>query len=300
MFSENQSKIGVIGLGLIGNRVAKNLREANCHVYVWNRSPKTEPNFLGSPAEIADVADVIQIFIRNGADLVEVVEKMKDHISSRHVIINHATVDPESTRIAANIVADAHGAFLDAPFTGSKMAAEKGALVYYVGGDPTVLDRVRPLLEISAKEILYLGDIGEATILKIVTNMITASTVEVLAEALALTRANGIDTAKLAQALEHNACGSTLTAMKLPTLIAEDYDTHFSLDNMFKDAQFALDLAKNQGLDLPALSTTANVMFNTIQSGFGDKDFSVIGERFSAFNASNSETRGDGLDGDEN
>lgn len=280
MFTDNQNKVGVIGLGIIGNRVAKNLREANCHVYVWNRSPKTEPNFLGSPREIADAVDVIQIFVRNGQDLVEVVEKMKEGITSRHVIINHATVDPESTHTAANIVAEAHGAFLDAPFTGSKLAAEKGALVYYVGGDPEVVDRVRPLLEISAKEILFLGEIGEATILKIVTNMITASTVEVLAEALALTRAKGIDPDKLAKAINHNACGSTLSAMKLPSLIAGDYEAHFSLNNMFKDSQFALDLAKEQGLELPALSTTANVMFNSIQSGGGDDDFSVIGKRF--------------------
>lgn len=282
MFSENQNKVGLIGLGIIGKRVANTLRAANCHVYVWNRSPKTEPNFLGSPAEIADVADVIQIFIRNGEDLVEVIEKMSGHITSRHVIINHATVDPESTQKAATLVADAHGAFLDCPFTGSKMAAEKGALVYYVGGDPTVLDRVRPLLEISSKEILYLGEIGEATLLKIITNMITASTVEVLAEALALTRANGIDPDKLAQALAHNACGSALTAMKLPTLVSGDYAPHFSLDNMFKDAQFALDLAKNQGLELPSLSTAANVMFNGIQNGDGQEDFSVIGKRFNS------------------
>lgn len=289
MFSENQHKVGVIGLGIIGSRVAKNLREADCHTYVWNRSPKTEPNFLGSPAEVAQVAEIVQVFVRNGEDLVEVVEKMKEEITSRHVIINHATVDPEATRVAADIVAEAHGAFLDVPFTGSKMAAEKGALVYYVGGDPAVLDRVRPVLEISAKEILHLGDIGEATILKIVTNMITASTVEVLAEALALTRANGIDPAKLVEALEHNACGSPLIAMKLPTLIAGDYETHFSLDNMFKDAQFALDLAKSQQLDLPALSTTANVMFKAAQSGSGDQDFSVIGSRFSPFEESQEE-----------
>lgn len=289
MFSDNQHKVGVIGLGIIGSRVAKNLREADCHTYVWNRSPKTEPNFLGSPAEVAQVAEVIQIFVRNGEDLVEVIEKMKDQITSRHVIINHATVDPESTQKASGIVSAAEGAFLDAPFTGSKLAAEKGALVYYVGGDSAVLDRVRPVLEISAKEVLMLGDVGEATILKIVTNMITASTVEVLSEALALTRANGIEPEKLAEALEHNACGSTLTAMKLPTLIAGDYEAHFSLDNMFKDAQFALDLAKRQDLDLPALSTTANVMYNSIQAGSGDKDFSVIGERFAASGESRSE-----------
>ncbi len=289
MFSENQHKVGVIGLGIIGSRVAKNLREADCHTYVWNRSPKTEPNFMGSPAEVAQVADIVQIFVRNGEDLVEVVGKMKDEITSRHVIINHATVDPEATRAAAAIVDEVQGSFLDVPFTGSKVAAEKGALVYYAGGDSSVLDRVRPVLEISAREILYLGDIGDATILKIVTNMITASTVEVLAEALALTRANGIDPEKLGEALGQNACGSPLTAMKLATLIAGDYEPHFSLDNMFKDAQFALDLAKTQGLDLPALSTTANVMFKSVQAGSGGKDFSVIGKRFSVTGESESE-----------
>ncbi|NOX98304.1 MAG: NAD(P)-dependent oxidoreductase [Verrucomicrobia bacterium] len=289
MFSENQHKVGVIGLGIIGSRVAKKLREADCHTYVWNRSPKTEPNFMGSPAEVAQVADIVQIFVRNGDDLVEVVGKMKDQITSRHVIINHATVAPEATRAAAAIVDEAQGSFLDMPFTGSKVAAEKGALVYYAGGDISVLDRVRPVLEISAREILHLGDIGEATILKIVTNMITASTVEVLAEALTLTRANGIDPEKLGEALQHNACGSPLTAMKLPTLIAGDYEPHFSLDNMFKDAQFALDLAKSQNLDLPALSTTANVMFKSTQAGCGDKDFSVIGKRFSASGELNTE-----------
>lgn len=280
MPTEDQRKVGVIGLGIIGSRVAKQLREAGWHTYVWNRSPKMEPNFLGSPDEVAQAANFVQIFVRNGSDLVEVVEKMKGSITAGHVIVNHATVDPSSTKTAAGIVAAAQGAFLDAPFTGSKLAAENGALVYYVGGDPAVLERVRPALEISAKQILHLGAVGEATILKIATNMVTASTVEVLAEALALTRANGIDPNKLAAALEHNACGSPLTAMKLPGLVAGEYQPHFSLDNMFKDSQFALDLAKEAQLDLPALSTTASVMFKSIQAGHGDKDFSVIGKRF--------------------
>lgn len=280
MPTEDQRKVGVIGLGIIGSRVANQLRQAGWHTYVWNRSPKMEPNFLGSPEEVAQAAKLVQIFVRNGGDLIEVVEKMKDSITADHIIVNHATVDPAATETAAGIVAEAHGAFLDAPFTGSKVAAKNGALVYYVGGDPAVLERVRPALEISAKQILHLGAVGEATILKIATNMITASTVEVLAEALALTRANGIDPAKLAVALENNACGSPLTAMKLPTLVAGDFQPHFSLDNMFKDSQFALDLAKEAQLDLPALSTTASVMFKSIQAGHGDKDFSVIGKRF--------------------
>lgn len=280
MFNENAEKVGVIGMGIIGSRVAETLRNNGAHVYVWNRTPRPIPNFLSSPAEIAQLAEVIQIFVSNGEALLEVVANLKERIGPKHVIINHATVDPDSTRQAAAMVAETEGAFLDCPFTGSKLAAEKGALVYYVGGDPKVLERVHHLLEISAKEILYFGEVGNATVLKIATNMISAATVEVLAEAYALTAASGIDPAKLGEALEHNACASALTAMKMPTILAGDYEPHFSLKNMFKDAQIALNLANEKAIDLPALSTTASVMFKTMQKGHGEADYSVLANNY--------------------
>ena len=143
-----------------------------------------------------------------------------------------------------------------------------------------VLEKVTPVLEVTSKEILYLGRVGEATVLKIATNMITATTVEVLSEAYGLVTAAGINPDSLAQAIEHNACGSALTEMKLPTMIERDYEPHFSLKNMFKDAQYALSLGKSLGVDLPAASTTANIMFRALKNDLGEKDFSVIAERF--------------------
>lgn len=280
MFNENAEKVGVIGMGIIGSRVAEYLRSNGSHVYVWNRTPRPIPNFLSSPAEIAQLAEVIQIFVSNGEALLEVIGNLRERITKKHVIINNSTVDPESTRQAAAIVAEAEGAYLDCPFTGSKLAAEKGALVYYVGGDPKALERARNVLEISAKEILYFGGVGDATLLKIATNMISAATVEVLSEAYALAASAGIDPAKLAQAIEHNACSSALTTMKMPSIIAQDYDPHFSLKNMFKDAQIALNFANEKGIDLPALSTTASVMFKTMQKGHGEQDFSVLAHNY--------------------
>lgn len=280
MFSDKPPKVGVLGLGIIGSRVADSLRNANAHVYVWSRSPKPEPNFLSSPSEVAQLADVIQIFVTNGEALLEVLTALEDKITRKHVIINNSTVDPLSTAKAAQLVENAGGSFLDCPFTGSKLAAEKGALVYYVGGDKKLLEQVRHILEISAKEILHVGGAGDATVLKIATNMITSTTVQVLSEAYALTRACGIEPEKLAEAVENNACGSALTAMKLPTIIAEDYEPHFSLQNMFKDAQFALNLANQKKVDLPALSTTASIMFKSMQRGYGEEDFSVIARNY--------------------
>lgn len=280
MQNDKVEKVGVIGLGIIGSRVAATLRESGRQVYVWNRTPKPEPNFLSSPEEMAKLADCIQIFVANGEALVEVVTAMKDSLSKRHTLINNCTADPDSVVAAYQIAKEAGATFLDAPFTGSKEAAAKGALVYYVGGDPAAVESARPILETSSKEILYVGRVGEATVLKLATNMISAATVEVLSEAFGLVSSAGIDPSRLADAIEHNACGSTLTGMKLPTMIEGDFETHFSLKHMFKDAQYALSLGKRLGIEMPALSTTASVMFKTMQKGHGEADYSVLAQKY--------------------
>lgn len=277
---ESKEKVGVIGLGIIGTRVAENLRSSGRHVYVWSRSPKPIANFLSSPAELAQLTEVIQIFVTDGKALLEVVEGLAEKLTKKHILINNSTSDPESVVDAYQVTREKGASFLDAPFTGSRLAAEKGALVYYVGGDPRLLERVRPLLEVSAKEILHLGRVGEASVLKIATNMISASTMQALAESYGLIAAAGIDPDRFATALEHNGCRSPLLEMKLPAVMKEDFEPHFSLNNMFKDSRFALDLGKRLGVELPLSTTTANVMFRSIQKGNGEADFSVLAKRF--------------------
>ena len=274
------NKAGIIGLGIVGSRVAKNLRSAGVHTYVWSRSPKPEPNFLGSATEVAKLAPFVQIFVRNGHDLLEVVQAMLPALTPEHIITNCATVDLESTHQAAALVQETGAAFLDCPFTGSKDAAEAGALNYYVGGDVETLERARPLLEHSSANIVPIGEIGQATIVKIATNMVTATTVQVLSEALAVCANHGVAPETFQMAVENNACNSKVAGMKLPAMIAGNYEPHFSLNNMFKDSQFALTLAKAVGVDIPALATTAGSMYQTIKAGHGEEDFCSIFTRF--------------------
>ncbi len=278
---DNQEAVGVIGQGIIGSRVAECLRKADREVYVWSRTPKPLPNFLGSPAEVVALADVVQIFVGDSEALREVVAAIKDRLEPRHTIIANGTFDPATVVEIYQSIRETGAAFLDCPFTGSRLAAEAGALVYYVGGDAQVLERVRPVLEASAKSILHLGRIGEAALIKIATNMISAATVGVLAEAYGLVVKAGVDPAKLAEALEENACRSPLVAMKLPGILAGDYEPHFSLKHMFKDAQYALNLGKQLGVAQPVLSTTASVMYKAIQNGKGELDYSVVAEPYS-------------------
>ncbi|MFN0080062.1 MAG: NAD(P)-dependent oxidoreductase [Prosthecobacter sp.] len=271
--------VGVLGLGIIGSRVADNLRKAGHEVFVWSRSARPVPNFLASPREVAEAAGIIQIFVRDSAALLEALNDMRPALKAGHLIMNHATVSKKATLEAAKLVESTGAAFLDAPFTGSKMAAQNGKLCYYIGGSDLMLERAKPVLEASSAKILPLGGVGDAMVLKIVTNLVSAVIVEAVAEAAAITKANGIPLERLHEALESNANYSTLIGMKLPAIIKSDFEAHFSLRNMLKDADFARELAAAAKLNVPAIDCTATAMRNALEAGKGDLDFSVIGDR---------------------
>jgi len=271
-----RKNVGVIGLGIIGSRVAAGLRAAGFQVYVWNRSAKPAPNFLGSPAEIAESAEIIQIFVADAQALFDVVEAMSEALTPKHVVVCNATVGPEAVLEAAQLV-EARGAqFLDAPFTGSKIAAEKRQLVYYVGGPEPAFLRVRPILELTSKSIIRMGEIGHASTIKVVTNMISAVTVQVLAEALSIVQKAGLEPELLAAAIEQNACRSGVIDLKLPKMISGDYEAHFSLKHMFKDVQLGIHMANALDIEIPATTVTAGVMYGALNQGWGDLDFSAL------------------------
>ncbi|SKB06903.1 3-hydroxyisobutyrate dehydrogenase [Prosthecobacter debontii] len=272
------SSIGVLGLGIIGSRVAENLRQAGHQVHVWSHTARAVSGALPTPKAVAEAAQVIQIFVRDSEALLTALREMQSALGTQHIILNHATVSKAATLEAARLCQEAGAAFLDAPFTGSKMAAQNAKLVYYIGGSMEVLDRVRPILEVTSTNILPLGDIGDATVLKIVTNLVTSITVQAVAEAAAITHSQGIPLPQLLTALQNNANYSTLIGMKLPSIIANDFEAHFSLRNMLKDADFARELAVAGDLATPALDCTAEAMRAGVEAGQGDLDFCVIGQ----------------------
>lgn len=274
-----KQNVGVLGLGIIGSRVAENLRKAGHEVFVWSRTARAVPNFLASAREVAEAAGVIQIFVRDSAALLEAIADMKPALNAGHLVMNHSTVSKKATLEAAKLVEDAGASFLDAPFTGSKMAAQNGKLCYYIGGSEVLLERAKSVLEASAAKILPLGGVGDAMVLKIVTNLVSSVIVEAVAEAAAITKANSIPLERLHEALEGNANYSTLIGMKLPAIIKKDFEPHFSLRNMLKDADFARELAAEAQINAPALDCTASAMRKGVKEGKGDLDFSVIGDR---------------------
>lgn len=268
--------VAVLGLGIIGSRCAQQLLDAGHHVRSWNRSPKDFKHSRPSAADASNGADLVTFYLKDGHAVKEVFESIRSVLSPEQLVINHSTIDLESTRWLAEQCRTIGCAFLDAPFTGSKVAAGHGELVYYVGGDANTLNLARPVLEATSKEIKHLGPVGSATVIKLATNLISASTVQALSEALAITQAYGVDAEVLTDAVASNACGSTLAKMKLPSMATGDYDTHFSLENMLKDSRFAIQLAEEAKLSTPGLTATSKAMDSACKKGHDQLDFSAL------------------------
>src|SRR5262245_35541467 len=203
------TNIGVVGLGIIGRGIAGHLRRKGFSVFVWNRSPRPVPNFVGSLAELAGLCNYIQIFVSDDDALLQSVEQLSEKLTPRHVIFAHSTVAPDSMRAAADIVERRGARFVEGCLTGSKGAAEEGELGYYVGGRDEPLRESRPILEASGKEIVHIGPVGQASAIKVATNMITAATIQASAEALALVQAQGLPLEKFVEAMQVNASYSS-------------------------------------------------------------------------------------------
>ena len=280
MVKSQKTSVGVIGLGIIGSRVATALRRAGHSVFVWSRSPQAEPNFLASAWEVAESSDIIQLFVRDGAALLEVIREMGSAFRESHIVMNHATVGPAETLEAARLVKERGASFLDAPFTGSRDAADEGNLVYYVGGEEAVLERASRVLEASAKAILVMGGVGSATYVKVATNMICAAQIEALAEALALLDRGGVALVRLSEAMEYNVANSAAISAKLPLMFSGDFDPRFSVKNMLKDLQIALRSVEGKGIDLPTTAATAGALMGAVQSGWGDDDFASLARHY--------------------
>jgi 3-hydroxyisobutyrate dehydrogenase-like beta-hydroxyacid dehydrogenase len=281
MSHANRKNIGVIGLGIIGRGIAGNLRRKGFPVYVWNRSPRSVPNFVGSPGEVAEICNYIQIFVSDDDALLQTVEQLTGKLTPRHLVLAHSTVAPDSMRAAAEIVERRKAQFVEAPFTGSKVAAEKGELVFYVSGNDAALREARPILQASSKDIIEIGPaIGQASAIKIATNMITAASVQATAEALALVRALGLPLEKFAEAMRSNASQSATLAMKLPKMLNRDFEPHFSVKHMLKDIQIANQIGLSHYLDLGVTAAARNQLLEQMHWGHGDDDYSVVARKY--------------------
>ena len=274
------SKVAVLGLGIIGSRASARLLDAGWNVACWNRTPKGVAGETTSPAEAAERAAVVSIYLKDAPALREVAGRIGEVLQPGQVLLNHSTLDLETTKWLEEFCLARECRFLDAPFTGSKLAAASGQLVYYIGGDPALADGLEPFLSVTSKSRLYCGPVGSATIVKLATNLISACTVQAMAESLAITTLHGVPAECLVKAVSENVSSSTLATMKFPLMISGDFETHFSLSNMGKDSRYMLALAEAAGVETPAIAAVSRRMAELAADGLGELDFSVVAKPY--------------------
>ena len=239
----------ILGLGIIGSRSADQILAAGFALKTWNRTPpNNRPDYVSDPCAAAAEASVIVSYLRDEVAVREVFERIRPSIHAGQTFINHSTVDPTTTNWLAQQCQRLDCGFLDAPFTGSRDAAAEGNLSYYVAGPSQLLEQHRQLLEATSKNILYLGEAPAATIVKITTNLVTASAIQALTEALEISRRHGVDPRAWHEAAKINGCYAGVHAMKIPSLIENDFTPHFSAENMAKDTLYASQLADAVGI----------------------------------------------------
>lgn len=268
--------VGVLGLGIIGSRVARLIAQAGHDVWVWNRTPRPVPRSVGHPSDLAGLAETLLLFVKDGPAVMTCLEQMAPALSPRHIIVNHATIAPGEARAAADFLHQRGCGFLNAPFTGSRDAASAAQLVYYTGGEPALLEKVRPILETSARTILHVGSVEAAATVKLAANLMVASITASLAEAWHLVEQAGVSGEVFQKALENNAARSGISDLKLPSILAADYEPRFSLDNMVKDINLVDSLAETAGFSSLQAKAFLAAAAPALARDLGQRDFSVI------------------------
>lgn len=273
-------KIAILGLGIIGSRCAENLVAAGHEVRSWNRTQKNLSHEVDTLEEAVHDADYISLYLKDAAAVREVLSSLAPSFKKNALLMNHSTINLETTLWLAEECEKLSLRFVDAPFTGSKMAAQDGKLVYYLAGESAACDDAEKALAATSVKTIPMGKVGNATIVKLSTNLISACVVQALAEAQAIAIKNGIPSEIFTKAVMANAGGSVLAAMKLPTMAAGEFSPHFTLDNMRKDSVYVRELAAQIGIETPAIQAVSDRLISLCKNGLGELDYSALAKPY--------------------
>ena len=288
--ASSKAKVGLIGLGLMGQPIGMNLLKAGHTLTVWNRTTSRANELVAmgaklamSPKEVATASDVLLTIVSDPPALESVLwgADGKDSgalagLKPGSTYIDSSTVSPTLARKIAAACAERKVRFLDAPVTGGDWGAKKGELVFMVGGDAAALKAVEPILGVVGKRWFHLGPNGAGQTVKLAMNMILALQVDALAEALALVTRAGLKGEDLVEVMQSSMARSGVLDIKAPNLLKGEYKPSFPLRLMHKDLGLALELANQIGVALPA-TAAARETYNYVKGATKeDLDYSAV------------------------
>ena len=274
-------RVGFIGLGIMGQGMARNLLKAGFDVTAWNRTTaKTEAlvkdgaKAAGSPAEVAAQCDVIVICVSDTPDVEAVLlgeNGVNQGVKSGALVIDCSTISPIRTREFAKTLAEKGVHMLDAPISGGSEGAAKGTLAIMVGGEADQVERAMPYLRAMGKTITHVGSNGAGQMVKLVNQILVANSMLALGEAFLFAQAGGLDLEKTLQAVEGGAAGSWTLSNRGPQVIERDWRPGFMIDLQQKDIRLILDAADELGVPVFGTSTAFHLYRSLQNRGLGSE-----------------------------
>lgn len=274
-------RIAFLGLGIMGRPMAANLVKAGHEVAVWNRTPGKQVDgarVATTPGDAANRAEVVWMCVSDTKAVEGVLfgpGGVETTIGSGAVVVDSSTISPTAERQFADRLKAKGVDYVDAPVTGSKVAAEAGSLIFMVGGDEAVLARIDPLFKAMGKQVFRMGETSKGQAAKIVMNLQIALIFEGFAEALTLAAKLGVSLESLLPLIQASMVRSGVVDYKAPFILKRDFTPNFPLKLMLKDIRLARDAAKEARVKLPGLETVEEVYEMAAEDGHQDLDYAA-------------------------
>ncbi|WP_367156180.1 NAD(P)-dependent oxidoreductase [Methylomonas sp. HYX-M1] len=277
-------KVGFIGLGAMGQGMAKNLAKGGYLQAVYNRTcskahelaTELTVTVYDSVQSLAEQSDVIFICVSADNDVMDVIDAIAATIKPGSVVIDTSTVGSNTAVRAAAALAGKQAHFLDAPVSGGVEGANKGSLAMMIGGDPAVLARVRPILECMTARIEHLGPTGSGQACKAVNQVMCAGINQAVTEALSFAQAQGLDLDKVIDVVCGGAAGNWFLQHRGKTMTQGLFKPGFKLALHHKDLLICREIAAQTGTAIPLTERTVSEYAQLMQQGYGDEDISAL------------------------
>lgn len=264
-------QVAVLGLGLIGSIWANHYRTAGRLSATWNRSPKPDLDFDSTTIErCATSAEYLHLCLYDSDSVREILKQLVPYLDASHTVIQSTTVDPVCAQECAKLVETTGARYIEAPFTGSKPAAEAHQTVYFLGANAEISSEALDLLKLLSSDRFLLGTPSQAASVKLAMNLQIVAITQALCESIHISRAAGVSDNTFFEVMKKNVAWSGLSALKEGKIRDSDYAPQFSVKNMHKDMRLAKVVA---GDGLPLLNAVGECLKKAEVAGYGDDDF---------------------------
>jgi 3-hydroxyisobutyrate dehydrogenase len=274
-------RVAFLGMGIMGRPMAANLVKAGNEVRVWNRSPGKDlegARTASSPADAARGAEVVWMSVSDTKAVESVLFGQggaEEALAAGMIVADSSTISPSATVRFAERVKARGAHYVDAPMTGSKIAAESGNLIFMAGGEEPVLATLAPLFQAMGKQVFHMGDTGKGQATKLAMNLQIALIYEGFAEALTLATKLGVDIDRLMPLVQASMVRSGVVDYKAPFIMKRDFSPNFPLRLMLKDIHLTLEAAKEARVRLPGLEAVEEVYDLAAEEGHQDLDYAA-------------------------